>query len=48
MEKLSKTGHCGLKTLFKADRRGFSAMDTDGDEFITFEEYVKFLPMNPE
>ncbi len=48
MEKLSKTGHCGLKTLFKADRRGFSAMDTDGEEFITFEEYVEFLPMNPE
>jgi Ca2+-binding EF-hand superfamily protein len=26
-----------------ADRQSFGVMDTDRDEFITFEEYVKFL-----
>ncbi len=31
-----------------ADRRSFSVMDTDRDEFVTFEEYVKFLQVNPE
>jgi Ca2+-binding EF-hand superfamily protein len=26
-----------------ADRRSFTAMDTDRDEFVTFDEYAKFL-----
>jgi hypothetical protein len=31
-----------------ADRRSFSVMDSDGDEFVTFEEYAKFLQVNLE
>jgi hypothetical protein len=30
-----------------ADRRGFSLMDTDRDNFVTFEEYVKILRIGP-
>ncbi len=35
-------------TAQSVEWRSYLSMDTDGDEFITFEEYVKFLPMNPE
>jgi hypothetical protein len=31
-----------------ADRRGFSLMDTDRDNFVTFEEYVKILRIGPD
>jgi len=30
-----------------ADREGFKVMDTDRDNFVTFEEYVKFLRVDP-
>ena len=31
-----------------ADRGSFKVMDADGDDFITFEEYMKFLRISPE
>ncbi|MCZ6773123.1 MAG: hypothetical protein O7G83_14260 [Proteobacteria bacterium] len=31
-----------------SDRRGFKMMDLDRDDFITFEEYLKFLRVSPE
>ena len=37
-----------ISSLEMADRRSFSVMDADRDEFITFEEYVKFLRVSPE
>ncbi len=37
-----------ISSLEMADRRSFSVMDTDRDEFVTFEEYVKFLQVSPE
>ena len=37
-----------ISSLEMADRGSFSVMDTDRDEFITFEEYVNFLRVSPE
>ena len=37
-----------ISSLEMADRRSFSVMDADRDEFVTFEEYVKFLRVGPE
>jgi peptidoglycan hydrolase CwlO-like protein len=37
-----------ISSLEMADRRSFSVMDTDGDEFVTFDEYAKFLRVNTE
>jgi len=37
-----------ISSLELADRRSFSVMDADGDEFITFEEYVNSLRVRPE
>ncbi len=37
-----------ISSLEMADRRSFSVIDADRDEFITFEEYVKFLRLGTE
>jgi hypothetical protein len=37
-----------ISSLDNLDRRSFSMMDTDRDEFVTFEEYVKILRVSPE
>ena len=37
-----------ISWLEMADLRSFSVIDTDRDEFVTFEEYVKFLRVSPE
>jgi Ca2+-binding EF-hand superfamily protein len=37
-----------ISSLEMADRRSFSVIDADRDEFVTFEEYVKFLRIGPE
>ena len=37
-----------ISSLEMADRRSFNVMDADGDAFVTFEEYVKFLRVSPE
>ncbi len=37
-----------ISSFEMADRRSFSVMDADRDEFVTFEEYVKFLRVSPE
>ncbi len=37
-----------ISSLELTDRRSFGVMDTDRDEFVTFEEYVKFLQVSPE
>jgi len=45
---IDSDGDGKISSLEMADRQSFSAMDTDGDEFITFDEYAKFLRVNPE
>ena len=37
-----------ISSLELTDRRSFSVIDIDRDEFVTFEEYVKFLRVSPE
>ena len=37
-----------ISSLEMADRRSFSVIDADRDEFVKFEEYVKFLRIGPE
>jgi septal ring factor EnvC (AmiA/AmiB activator) len=47
-QKFDSDGDGKISSLEMADRRGFSVMDADRDEFVTFEEYVKFLRVGPE
>jgi peptidoglycan hydrolase CwlO-like protein len=47
-QKIDSDGDGKISSLEMADRRSFSVMDADRDEFITFEEYVKFLRVSPE
>ena len=44
---IDSDGDGKISSLEVADRRSFSAMDIDGDEFVTFDEYAKFLRVNP-
>ena len=37
-----------ISSFEMADRRSFSVMDSNRDEFITFEEYVKFLRISSQ
>ncbi len=37
-----------ISSLELTDRRSFSVIDIDRDEFVTFEEYLKFLRVSPE
>ncbi len=37
-----------ISSLEMADRRSFSVIDADRDEFVKFEENVKFLRIGPE
>ncbi len=45
---IDSDGDGKISSLEMADRRSFSAMDTDSDEFVTFDEYAKFLRVSPE
>ncbi len=47
-QKFDFDGDGRISSFELADRRSFSVMDSDGDEFVTFEEYAKFLRVNPE
>ena len=47
-QEFDTDGDGKISSLELADRRGFSVMDIDRDEYITFEEYVKFLRIGPE
>ncbi len=47
-QKFDSDGDGRISSLEMADRRNFSVIDTDRDEFVTFEEYVKFLRVSPE
>ncbi len=47
-QRFDSDGDGKISSLEMADRRSFSVMDADRDEFITFEEYVKFLRASPE
>ncbi len=47
-QNFDSDGDGKISSLEMADRRSFSVMDTDRDEFVTFEEYVKFLRVSPE
>ncbi len=47
-QNFDSDGDGKISSLEMADRRSFSVMDADRDEFVTFEEYVKFLRVGPE
>jgi Ca2+-binding EF-hand superfamily protein len=47
-QKIDSDGDGKISPLEMADRRSFSVMDADRDEFITFEEYVKFLRISSQ
>jgi len=47
-QQFDSDGDGKISSLELADRRSFSVMDADGDEFITFEEYVNSLRVRPE
>ncbi len=47
-QNFDSDGDGRISSLEMADRRSFSVIDTDRDEFVTFEEYVKFLRVSPE
>ncbi len=47
-QNFDSDGDGRISSLEMADRRNFSVIDTDRDEFVTFEEYVKFLRVSPE
>jgi Ca2+-binding EF-hand superfamily protein len=47
-QNFDSDGDGRISSLEMADRRSFSVMDADRDEFVTFEEYVKFLRVSPE
>ncbi len=48
VQNFDSDGDGKISSLEMADRRSFSVMDADRDEFVTFEEYVKFLRVSPE
>ncbi len=48
VQNFDSDGDGKISSLEMADRRSFSVMDADRDDFITFEEYVNFLRVNPE
>ena len=47
-QRFDSDGDGKISSLESADRRGFSVMDTNGDDFVSFEEYLKFLRVSPE
>ncbi len=47
-QTIDSDGDGKISSREMADRRSFSVMDADRDEFVTFEEYVKFLRVSPE
>ena len=47
-QRFDSDGDGKISSLESADRRGFSVMDTNRDDFVSFEEYVKFLRVSPE
>jgi Ca2+-binding EF-hand superfamily protein len=47
-QKFDTDGDGKISSREMADRRGFSLMDTNRDDFVSFEEYVNFLRLSPE
>ncbi len=47
-QRFDSDGDGKISSLESADRRGFSVMDTNRDDFVSFEEYVIFLHISPE
>jgi len=47
-QRFDSDGDGKISSLESADRRGFSVMDTNRDDFVSFEEYAKFLHISPE
>ncbi len=47
-QNFDSDGDGKISSLEMADRRSFSVMDADRDEFVTFEEYVNSLRVSPE
>jgi len=47
-QRFDSDGDGKISSLESADRRGFSVMDTNRDDFVSFEEYAIFLHISPE
>ncbi len=47
-QRFDSDGDGKISTLESMDRRGFSVMDTNRDDFVSFEEYAIFLHISPE
>jgi peptidoglycan hydrolase CwlO-like protein len=47
-QRFDSDGDGKISSSEMADRGSFKVMDTDGDNFVTFEEYVKFLRIGPD
>ena len=47
-QRFDSDGDGKISSLESANRRGFSVMDTNRDDFVSFEEYAKFLHISPE
>jgi hypothetical protein len=47
-QKFDTDGDGKIASPEMADRRSFSMIDTDRDNFVTFEEYMKILRIGPE
>ncbi len=47
-QRFDTDGDGKISSREMADREGFSMMDTNRDDFVSFEEYVNFLRVSPE
>ena len=47
-QRFDSDGDGKISSLESMDRRGFSVMDTNRDDFVSFEEYAIFLHISPE
>ncbi len=47
IQQFDTHGDGNISSAEMADREGFKVMDTNRDNFVTFEEYVKFLGIGP-
>jgi hypothetical protein len=46
-QQFDTDGDGKISSAEMADRESFKVMDTDRDNFLTFEEYVNFLRIGP-
>ena len=47
-QQFDTDGDGKISSVEMADREGFKVMDANRDDFVTFEEYVKFLHIGPD